>query len=173
MTSPDVSSDIARGDLGTAKRRLCSYIAGTRYSSAVCGRIGDICRKMKDPCEAGRWYFISDRPTAEVGEEIDAFVRMHNGRLGTILQQFPTHAKLSELGAYPEPVQQRLQSIGCVEGFGVSRAETVEGALANQGYAAGRYGQRWSLAGALIVGILLVLFVVFVIGLGTIVNWIR
>lgn len=125
--------EIRLGDLGTAKRRLCSFIAGTRYDPKVCGQIGDICRDMKDPCEAGRWYFISDRPTKQVRKEVFAFLSMHNSKLSVVLAQMPSRAKLTDMSAYPEPVRERLESIGCETAPGTKRTAVVQGAIRKEG----------------------------------------
>jgi hypothetical protein len=113
VSRPNVSGDLARGDLGTAKSRLISSFINSGYDPAVCGEIGDLCRDMLDPTEAGRWYFVSDRPTIEVEHDVGAFVSKHGGRVESILKQIPSKAKLDDMEAYPAAARERLRAIGC------------------------------------------------------------
>jgi hypothetical protein len=113
MTGPDVTGDIARGDLGTAKTRLVSFLIGEGYDPALCAEIGDLCRDMLDPTEAGRWYFVSDRPTSEVAVEVDAFVARHGGRPESVLKQIPSKAKLDRMDDYPAAARERFRAVGC------------------------------------------------------------
>lgn len=126
MTGPDVSGDIARGDLGTAKTRLISYLVGEGYEPALCGEIGDLCREMFDPTEAGRWYFVSDRPSDEVAIEVGAFIARHGGRSESVLRQIPSKAKLDNMDEYPEAARERFRSIGCVWTAGDSHRKVAE-----------------------------------------------
>ncbi|MAY73446.1 MAG: hypothetical protein CMJ31_01745 [Phycisphaerae bacterium] len=112
MSSRDVQADIAAGDLGTAKLRLASYLTSTGYDPVLCGRLGDLCRDMKDPIEAGRWYLVSDRPDNEVAHYIEGFAARHGELVGNMLAALPARCRLANVELYPEPVRSRLQRLG-------------------------------------------------------------
>ena len=168
MTGPDVSGDIARGDLGTAKTRLISYLIGEGYDPALCGEIGDLCREMFDPTEAGRWYFVSDRPPTDVELEVGAFVAKHGGRPESILKQLPSKAKLGDMDDYPEAARERFRSIGCAWAPGDSH-RTVAGLDADPWWTSPRLlAVRLGCAAAALAVIALLL-----IGLWTVLVWLR
>jgi len=71
--------DIAAGDLGAARRRLASYIRSVGFSAEMCERIARISVMMRDPAEAGRWYFAIDSSDPEAEGAISVFVESCGG----------------------------------------------------------------------------------------------
>ncbi|USN98247.1 MAG: hypothetical protein H6810_08655 [Phycisphaeraceae bacterium] len=162
MSGPKVQDDLDRGDYGRAKERLCSYIRGAGYSPSVCVRIAEICVKMHDPREAGRWYFIGDEDSAEADRHIKLFLGRFGPRPVDVVAQLPKVTKLADRSRYPLCVQRRLDELGLTGQVGESYTRAIRGreSIVDAGV---RFG---------CVAALLMLGLIFVIGCVTIGGWI-
>ena len=66
--------EVERGDLGSAKRLLKSAAHASEFSPELCERIARVSAAMKDPVEAGRWYFLCASSDAQADALVDVFV---------------------------------------------------------------------------------------------------
>ena len=103
--------DEAAGDLGSARRRLASYVASTGYDPAICEQIARLCVGMHDPHEAGKWYDVSDSSDSDAESCITAFEKSCGGPKG-VLGQLPRVALSKALEQYPPRVAARLAIAG-------------------------------------------------------------
>jgi hypothetical protein len=104
-----VERDIARGDLGSARRRLASFIGSAPYDPETLARVGDLCALMQDPLQAGRFWFLSSREGAEVESAIESFAAsLDDGRLVWELPRF----RGREGTVFPQVVVERLRRHG-------------------------------------------------------------
>lgn len=76
--STRVDDDIARGDLGMAKRRLGASLGSRGYDAVTLGKLGRVCWEMRDPYEAGRHWLLS----TETGPEVDSAIKVFLDRNG-------------------------------------------------------------------------------------------
>ena len=104
-----VERDLARGDLGSARRRLESHARSQPYDPDLLSRIGELALKMGDPVIAGRAFLLSSASGPEVEAAVDAFVRAQ-GRdsraIAAWLRAMP------RVVALPEEVWARLERHG-------------------------------------------------------------
>ncbi|MBX3360857.1 MAG: hypothetical protein KF912_08395 [Phycisphaeraceae bacterium] len=107
-----VRQDEAKGDLASAKNRLCSHVVTTRFEPHICEQIARICVRMQDPTEAGRWYFLCDSVDAESAPCIETFRAAHAHRPAQILSQLPRGIQHKPLQDWTPSVGERLQKIG-------------------------------------------------------------
>mgnify|MGYP000850464905 CR=1 FL=1 len=107
-----VRADEAKGDLASAKNRLCSHVVTTRFEPHICEQIARICVRMQDPTEAGRWYFLCDSSDTESSTCIEKFLAAHGHVSAQILSQLPRGIQHKPLPEWSPPVGERLQKIG-------------------------------------------------------------
>ncbi len=160
---PDIEGDIAGHDLGRAKERLCSFLNNEGYDPGLCAEIGHLCRKMRDPREAGRWLFISDDDSTEADYFIEMFLNQHKRKPSQIVAQLPRRAKLADESEYPEVVRARFEKLSLVKPLGEYRRFRPRTKL-----------QRVRDDAARLVGSLILLAIVatFLVGLVQIAIWI-
>jgi hypothetical protein len=77
-----VQADLARGDLGSARRRLASAVGSGAYDPELLARIAELSVRMGDPVQAGRYWLLTPSTGQEVEAAIEAFARQchHDGR---------------------------------------------------------------------------------------------
>lgn len=110
-------ADVDRGDLGSARRRLGSFIGSTRYNPEVLARAAEISMQMRDPVQAGRYWLLTPTTGQPVEAVIEAFARAchHDARMmAAELPRFPRRFKMTE---YPDVVRKRLARYGIDEVF--------------------------------------------------------
>jgi hypothetical protein len=144
------AEDERSGDLGSARRRLMSYVSTQGYDEGIVEQIARICIRMHDLREAGRWYFLCDSKDAEAAEAIERFSASCNGNLRQILSQLPLGG--TGTAKFPAAVQarfgglrllargprearvskteQRLTAVGCMLGLVVVASLLIIGAIA-------------------------------------------
>ncbi|MCO6437443.1 MAG: hypothetical protein J5J06_10180 [Phycisphaerae bacterium] len=104
-----VEHDVRRGDFGSARRRLGSYLATCGYDPAVLRRLGEISLEMKDPLEAGRYWLLSDVEGDEAERTIEAFVHSAGPDPRTIAAQLPRTCYLESVEKFPPKAQERIK----------------------------------------------------------------
>jgi hypothetical protein len=109
MSIEQYQADVREGDIGTARRRLASYIACTAYEPELCSTIGDLCMMMKDPTEAAKWYIIGSETNDEIESCIEKYIHANRKHPGAIIANIPGRARLASTADYPEIVQDRLR----------------------------------------------------------------
>lgn len=62
------------GDLGSARLRLISYLKTEKHPEPMCELLATICLDMKDPVEAGKWFFVSNSTHEQAERCISLFV---------------------------------------------------------------------------------------------------
>lgn len=106
-------ADIDAGDLGSARRRLMSRAVSKGYEPGVCERVARLCVQMRDPIEAGRWYFLCESADPEAGPLVERYVEALKRDAGRILADLPSSLyERFQNGAGPAIVEQRLSTLG-------------------------------------------------------------
>jgi hypothetical protein len=104
--------DAQQGDLGSARRRLCSYVASVGYSGAVCEKLARLSIRMNDPVEAGRWYFLCDSADIEAPPAIERFRRACGTHPRQIYGQLPARLRDISLEGLPAAARERIAALG-------------------------------------------------------------
>lgn len=104
--------DEEAGDLGSARRRLMSYVTTVGYSPSLCERIARLCTRMGDPVEAGRWYFLSDSRDPEAGPAVGRFTADCGGDPRAVASRLPAKLRLARVEEYPPGVRARFEGLG-------------------------------------------------------------
>ncbi len=151
--------DEAAGDLGSAKRRLVSYVVSARFDPSICETIARLCVRMQDPTEAGRWYILCDSKDNESSDCIERFTASCGGTPGQVLSQIPQGLKLKSLDEYPPVVATRLHAMGFRGLPKQPRAETST------------FKDRLATIGCLIV--LAIVVGLLIVGMSTVGAWLR
>jgi hypothetical protein len=162
MSGPDVRKNIAAGDLGTAKTRLASYLTSHGYDPHLCGRIGDICRDMRDPVEAGRWYLVSDYADDQIEKEVHAFVLRHGHRIEQMMTALPSACRLDDIDSYPDVPRDRLTRLRANESIAKAAARKAHRAKMRQSNANDEPHTAW------VVAVLLTVLIVLGVGMVTV-----
>jgi hypothetical protein len=105
-------ADVARGDLGTARRRLASAVASQPYAPDLLGRIADLSLRMGDPVQAGRYFLLSDRTGAEVDAAVEAFARSCGREPRRMAWELPRFRARWDLAALTPAARSRLGALG-------------------------------------------------------------
>lgn len=152
--------DRARGDLGSARRRLASLLDSSGYDAQACHELAALCLEMGDPVQAGRWLYICERdegPTEpDAHAALAAFTADCRDDPVVMASRLPRFIKTAPPGALPGSVQARLEPLGLPR----SSALNASGGKRSSGWAMG-------------IGCVIVLVVVAacaVIGFGVIVR---
>jgi hypothetical protein len=109
--------DVARGDLGSARRRMASFVVSADYEPDVLARLGDVCRAMGDPVEAGRWYLLSSADGPEVDEAVGRFVAACRGVPSHVAAALPHFRRRWDVGIYAGSARARVDRYGLVACF--------------------------------------------------------
>jgi hypothetical protein len=104
--------DAAAGDLGSARRRLLSFVRNQGFNAAACEQLARLSSRMGDPEEAGRWYFVSDSSDPEAPAAIERFRARHGPHARQILLALPRFARYGSRAALPPQVAVRLSELG-------------------------------------------------------------
>lgn len=106
------NQDEADGDLGSAVRRLKSFVTTAGYSAELCERIARLGVRMQDPTEAGKWYLLCDSRDERAEECVQKFIASCGGEPKQAWSQIPQSLRLGDFSEYPERVAQRLGAMG-------------------------------------------------------------
>jgi hypothetical protein len=150
--------DVARGDLGSARRRLASFVASGEYRPDVLARVGNLCLTMGDPVEAGRWYLLSSAEGTDVEHAVRRFVDTCGGNPAQALATLPHFRRRSDFAQYAGAPRARIEQ------FGLSAPLEVEARLRNPPGGPARLRQKLAFVGCMAA----ILAFVLVIGVGTI-----
>ena len=104
--------DEAAGDLGSARRRLVSFVRNQGYDAAACEQIARLSTRMGDPEEAGRWYFVCESSDPESPAAIERFRARHGPQPRQLLLALPRFARYGSRAALPPQVAVRLSELG-------------------------------------------------------------
>lgn len=105
-------ADVDRGDLGSARRRVASFISSTTYRPDVLAMAADISFKMHDPVQAGRYWLLTPAIGPEVEDAIEAFARACHHDAQVMASEMPRFKERCKVAAYPEVVRERLARYG-------------------------------------------------------------
>lgn len=112
--------DIARGDLGTARIRLGSYLRHDPDHAVARAYLVELCRKAGDPADAGRWGYLTDQAT---DAERDAFDGRFGGDRQLVRRQLQDATRVSQPSA---AAQQRLGKMEELRPRGRLRDEPID-----------------------------------------------
>jgi hypothetical protein len=104
--------DEAAGDLGSARRRLLSFVRNQGFDAAACEQLARLSVRMGDPEEAGRWYFVCESGDAESPAAIELFKARHGPHARQILLALPRFARYGSRANLPPRVAARLSELG-------------------------------------------------------------
>jgi len=107
-----LETDLARGDLGAARRRLTSRVASGGYSPEALERVAELSLRMGDLAQAGRYAFLIERASPELERAREAFVTACGGEAGRVANELPHFSGSHDLSVYPEKVRARLEAAG-------------------------------------------------------------
>lgn len=147
--------DEERGDLGSARKRLTSY-AAAHFKPEDCERVARLSMRMKDPVEAGRWYFLCDSADAESPDAVRCFLQSCGNQPRHVLSALPRGIR--SRNDWPAGAAGRLRDIGFQPALPLPDAIPPT-----------RFGKVVDWA---IVAIGLSLFACTIIGVATAVRWI-
>ena len=106
------NADIARGDLGSARRRLTSYLATVGYDQQLACRVAELSLQMHDPGEAARWFAMSDPTHPDAAEPLHALLSSCNGEPSRLRAKLPLLDRLAGVESLPRTVEEFLASHG-------------------------------------------------------------
>lgn len=104
-------ADVGAGDLGKARRRLQSYIHASGFDGAVCLQIARISLEMKDPREAGRWYFLVSSTDADAECCVAEFIRASGGTQEQVRASLPRGLTTATPSRLPAAAAERLGAL--------------------------------------------------------------
>jgi hypothetical protein len=113
-TLQSAHAQLASGEKWRAKEILLSSLGNYGYRKPLLLLLGRVLLSMEDKMQAGQYLFLS---AEECSEEEQAAIDLFIGRFGRnghgeVLRRFPEACRLRKLSHYPEPVQERLRSLG-------------------------------------------------------------
>jgi hypothetical protein len=106
------NQDIARGDLGSARRRLMSHLATVGYNQEHARRVAELSLQMHDPVEAARWFAVSDPTHPDAAEPLRELLSSCKGEPGRLQAKLPLLDRLSGSEPLPSEVDTFLASHG-------------------------------------------------------------
>ncbi len=154
--------DIRRGYLGTARKRLISYMTSQGYDADIAARIGQISYDMRDHCHAGRYWLFSNALGPHVDEAIDLFRKDAAADPATCAISLPRHLLVRDPQNYPQVVRQRLVALGL---------EAAVTKVASFDCKAVNANREDRIMLSVVLTIILVVAVIFLVGINTILNW--
>ncbi|MBN1209678.1 MAG: hypothetical protein JXB05_32820 [Myxococcaceae bacterium] len=104
--------DLARGEPWLARRRLTSLVVSSPYRAETLSLLGEVCHRMGDLPEAGRFWLLSDAEGEHVERAVRIFTEVHRGTPQQLVAQLPRRTRLASLDAYPPSAQRRIQALG-------------------------------------------------------------
>jgi hypothetical protein len=104
--------DEAAGDLGSARRRLLSFVRNQGFDAAACEQVARLSMRMGDPEEAGRWYFVCESSDPESQAAIERFRARHGPHARQLLLALPRFARYGSRATLPPQVAARLSELG-------------------------------------------------------------
>ncbi len=157
--------ELEQGDFAAARVRLASYLRSKGYDVAVLDELGRISLAMHDPYQAGRYWFAS----GAAGEEAERAIARFQGRFAreprSLLSALPAAVRLTAFENLPADAQRRLRERGLEAAF--SERQRTKSA-----YPTTR-NSKTIIPGFVLVTILLLVLFVLIVGLITIVRWLR
>ena len=157
--------DIARGDYFSARQRLTSRLLSTGYDPRLLERLGELCVKMHDPGEAGKYYLLSSAAGADIEQAIDMFVQRCGGEPERIVSHLPQKLCLSELSHYHVVAQGRILRLNLEAELGKAAAKAMPASAHSPLF------DRFMPYGCLLI--VAMFLVSAVVGFWTILKWIR
>ena len=103
------------GDLGSARLRLISALKMYGHSESMCELLATICLDMKDPVEAGMWFFVSNSKHEQAEACISLFVARYKRDPHKILRalskQIAADVRANKSSAF---LTHRLNNLGLI-----------------------------------------------------------
>ena len=157
--------DLEQGDFAAARVRLASYLRSKGYDRTVLEELGRISLAMHDPYEAGRYWFASGAAGEEAERAIARFQDRFAREPRSLPSALPAAVRRTAFEDLPADAQQRLRERGLEAAFcDLRRAKPPY---------TGKRNLMTKTLGIVLATILVFVFVAFVIGLATIVRWLR
>jgi hypothetical protein len=103
--------DIDRNELWRARERLEGYIGSTGYDRDVVELLGDVCYRMGDHPNAGRYWFFTPADSSQKQSAIETFVRRCGGAPRMVYSNLPRTLRDRRPTQYPPEVRHRLDSL--------------------------------------------------------------
>lgn len=155
--------DIQRGDYGSARRRIESYIMVKGYDAELMAKLGQISFEMRDLFNAGRHWLVSTAEGEHVERAIQNFIESAGKHPNQIASEVLRAARLSSIEKYPALVQERLRRLGLAVAIIAAAKKPVPAR------------EQLGLLGKVIVTLCVILFVGFIcifgVGLQVIIRW--
>jgi len=118
--------DLAKGDYGSARRRLESRLSSQGYDPQLLERLGRICLDMRDPFNAGRYWLTANCSGRDVGKAVRQFVEHAGPNPEHVVSRLPNAVRRERLQDYPARVQERLRVLGLSESIPLRRPRNAE-----------------------------------------------
>ncbi len=102
------AEDERRGDLGSARQRLRSFLHSSGYHPEAIEQVARLSMRMRDPYEAGRWYSLIDSKDPESAAAIELFQHRCGGVEGAS-GRLPLINALTRTTELPPAVRARVE----------------------------------------------------------------
>jgi hypothetical protein len=156
MVLARAETDVERGDLGSARRRLASFIASAGYTPEILTRAAEISMQMRDPVQAGRYWLLTPAEGVPVEGAIEVFALACHHNPQQMASELPRFKLRHKVASYPEVVQSRLKRFGIDHVFEQQDPDLVVGQPAG-------WRQKAKALGCLLLVLALPVALVFVI----------
>jgi hypothetical protein len=122
----ETKPETARVDPAATRRRLASFIGAEGYKPDLLARVARLSIELKEPAQAGRYWFLSDASGADVDAAVETFVQSCQGLPRLIASELPRFARDWDVEAYAPAAKARIAKYGLGDELGRRAPKKVQ-----------------------------------------------
>ena len=104
-------ADLDRNELWRARQRLEGFVSSRGYQRDVVELLGDVCHRMGDVPNAGRYWFFTPVDSETKKNAIAVFISCYGKQPSQLFSQLPRRLRQYRESAFVPEVRERLQAI--------------------------------------------------------------